>query len=136
MLLHLPDHHKPGEHLLEGEPVEQLCGVPHWGVGHAAPLRLKVEHVVPVLDRLRSLAKVELVQLDGAPQGVLVVLVLLVHLPVIGPLTLGWRRVIAEEDSPLLLSRLDHVGLLPVLHYVREGQFQMLLRLKICRFVC
>ena len=78
MLLHLPDHHQPGEHLLQGEPVEQLGGVPHRRVRHAAPLRLQVEHVVPVLHGLRALGQVELVQLDGASQRVLAVLVLVV----------------------------------------------------------
>ena len=78
MLLHLPDHHQPGEHLLEAEPVEQLGGIPHWGVRHTTALRLQVENVVPVLNRLRRLAQVELVQLDGASQRVLAVLVLVV----------------------------------------------------------
>ena len=76
------------------EPVQQLCRIPDWTVRDTTSLRLKIEHVVPVLRRLRTLAEVELVQLDRTSEGVLVVLVLLVHLPVLGLLTLCRRWVV------------------------------------------
>ena len=76
------------------EPVQQLCRIPDWTIRDTTSLRLKIEHVVPVLRRLRTLAEVELVQLDRTSEGVLVVLVLLVHLPVLRLLALGRRWVV------------------------------------------
>ena len=70
------------------EPVQQLCRIPDWTVRNTAPLRLKIEHVVSVLCRLRAFAEVELVELDRTSERILVILVLLVHLPVLGLLTL------------------------------------------------
>merc|ERR1719341_2458974 len=128
VLLHLPHHQQPGQHLLHAEPVKELCRVPDWRVRHTATLRLQVEHVVTVLGRLGTLGEVELVQLDGAPQGVVVVLVLLVHLPLLSLLSLCWRRIVPQEDCPLLLAWLvSQGGLLPVLHDVGEGQLEMLI---------
>ena len=70
------------------EPVQQLGRIPDWTVGNTAPLGLKIEHVVSVLRRLGALAEVELVELDRTSEGILVILVLLVHLPVLGLLAL------------------------------------------------
>ena len=69
-------------------PVEQLSRIPDRTVRNTAPLGLKIEHVVSVLRRLRTLAQVELVELDRTSEGILVILVLLVHLPVLGLLAL------------------------------------------------
>ena len=70
------------------EPVQQLGRIPDWTVRNTAPLRLEIEHVVPVLRRLWALAQVELVELDRTSEGILVILVLLVHLPVLRLLAL------------------------------------------------
>ena len=108
------------------EPVQQLGRIPDWTVGNTAPLRLKIEHVVPVLRRLRALAQVELVELDRTSEGILVILVLLVHLSVLGLLAFRRGWVISEQDGALLLPRLvGQVSLLPVLHDVGEGELQV-----------
>ena len=87
---------------------------------------MKVEHVVSVLCRLRTLAQVELVELDGTAERVLVILVLLVHLSVLGLLAFRRGWVISEQDGALLLPRLvGEVSLLPVLHDVGEGELQV-----------
>ena len=45
--------------------VEELYGVPDGAVGDAAPLRLEVEHVVPVLGGLRTLGRGQLHSSQG-----------------------------------------------------------------------
>ena len=108
------------------KPVQQLGGIPDWTVRDTASLWLKVEHVVSVLRRLWTLAQVELVELDGTAERVLVILVLLVHLSVLGLLAFRRGWVISEQDGALLLPRLvGEVSLLPVLHDVGEGELQV-----------
>ena len=109
MLLHLPDHHQPRQHLVQGELVEQLGGVPDWRVGDTIPLGLKIEHVIPVLHRLRAFAQVELVQFDRTSERILVVFMLFIHLSVIVPLSLGRWGIVSQEHCSLLLASLDHV---------------------------
>ena len=149
VLLHLAHHQQPVQHLLHVEPVgnghqfeeryrkktpfidfnkpvQQLGGIPDWTVRDTASLWLKVEHVVSVLRRLWTLAQVELVELDGTAERVLVILVLLVHLSVLGLLAFRRGWVISEQDGALLLPRLvGEVSLLPVLHDVGEGELQV-----------
>ena len=106
MAINLRERYRKTPFIDFNKPVQQLGGIPDWTVRDTASLWLKVEHVVSVLCRLRTLAQVELVELDGTAERVLVILVLLVHLSVLGLLAFRRGWVISEQDGALLLPRL------------------------------
>lgn len=62
LYVQLPDGEDAGQHGLHGAVIQRGGGEPQRAVGHAAALRVKVEHVGALLYRLRAGRKTNLIE--------------------------------------------------------------------------
>lgn len=131
----LPDGEDANEHGLHGAVVQRGGGEPQGAVGDAAALRVKVEQVGALFDRLWALWEIELVESDWTAERVLcvlhhlqdILLILLLFTPLSWNLQIwlcliyGYGRVEAQEGG----LRVVRVGF-GAAHDVGKGQLMVL----------
>lgn len=52
--MYLPHHENARQHGVQGSRVYWECGVPHGAIRNTGALRLKVEHIIPLLHTFRT----------------------------------------------------------------------------------